>query len=572
MEVFRVKVSNFHASGLSPKRSAALYLQCDFDSYKFFKTPTAAKDKRATDVRWRFNLLFFYETKFMDKLDKKLFNVDVYEHKTLGANGVFGSITTDLYTLATGPVHHDMLLTTKTNQAVGRLSFDMEMEHITDCHIEIRDLSISNIRDEHGHAAHNINPYVEVLFTNDPEKTIARTPALRSNLMPVWPELRPLRYKTTLRDIVSNGKLEFTLKDDKMVGRDITLATFQVDLRALYSFRDDINTFQGVMHNNAKGVQNAASIQGAITFRKQPQLGNMTGGRHTETGIRDAIPMCAGVPLPKILGDITASAPVMQALPKGWEQKVDSFGRIYYIDHTSKTTTWESPLQERAELYSSPAVLRRHSVGQRNASPPPRASSPPRAASPARAASPQRSASPPPRHASPPPRHASPAPKDRNSKRMSANWSQEDRAAAKIQNTFRHHTIRVKAKNQREIQIQKLQNRLSPQPMQPFSPPPNVNELSTSMHLQQMKLDDGRSSSPAHRAASPAGQRPSSPAVQQQRRNSDAVQRPASPAPAPSSPTPARPLPPGWEQRVDPKGRIFYVDHATKTTTWTRPI
>ncbi|KAM3927557.1 E3 ubiquitin-protein ligase NEDD4 isoform 2-T2 [Leptodactylus fuscus] len=30
-------------------------------------------------------------------------------------------------------------------------------------------------------------------------------------------------------------------------------------------------------------------------------------------------------------------------------------------------------------------------------------------------------------------------------------------------------------------------------------------------------------------------------------------------------------LPPGWEERKDPKGRSYYIDHNTKTTTWGRP-
>ncbi len=30
-------------------------------------------------------------------------------------------------------------------------------------------------------------------------------------------------------------------------------------------------------------------------------------------------------------------------------------------------------------------------------------------------------------------------------------------------------------------------------------------------------------------------------------------------------------LPPGWEQRADQNGRIYYVDHISKTTTWQRP-
>ena len=31
------------------------------------------------------------------------------------------------------------------------------------------------------------------------------------------------------------------------------------------------------------------------------------------------------------------------------------------------------------------------------------------------------------------------------------------------------------------------------------------------------------------------------------------------------------PLPPGWERRVDPLARTYYVDHNTRTTTWVRP-
>ncbi|XP_052451708.1 NEDD4-like E3 ubiquitin-protein ligase WWP1 isoform X2 [Carassius gibelio] len=41
----------------------------------------------------------------------------------------------------------------------------------------------------------------------------------------------------------------------------------------------------------------------------------------------------------------------------------------------------------------------------------------------------------------------------------------------------------------------------------------------------------------------------------------------------PQQPPPAgpKPLPPGWEQRKDPHGRTYYVDHNTRTTTWERP-
>ncbi|KAH9492348.1 neural precursor cell expressed, developmentally down-regulated [Bulinus truncatus] len=32
-----------------------------------------------------------------------------------------------------------------------------------------------------------------------------------------------------------------------------------------------------------------------------------------------------------------------------------------------------------------------------------------------------------------------------------------------------------------------------------------------------------------------------------------------------------QPLPPGWEQQTDPSGRVYYVNHTTRTTQWNRP-
>ncbi|KAM9503835.1 NEDD4-like E3 ubiquitin-protein ligase WWP2 isoform 2-T2 [Salvelinus alpinus] len=40
----------------------------------------------------------------------------------------------------------------------------------------------------------------------------------------------------------------------------------------------------------------------------------------------------------------TATEPVPELLPTGWEQRVLPHGRVYYVDHNTKTTTWERPL------------------------------------------------------------------------------------------------------------------------------------------------------------------------------------------------------------------------------------
>ncbi|KAF4085690.1 hypothetical protein AMELA_G00097590 [Ameiurus melas] len=38
--------------------------------------------------------------------------------------------------------------------------------------------------------------------------------------------------------------------------------------------------------------------------------------------------------------------PAVEDLPAGWEQRVLPHGRVYYVDHNTKTTTWERPLPQ----------------------------------------------------------------------------------------------------------------------------------------------------------------------------------------------------------------------------------
>ncbi|GAA5996135.1 NEDD4 family E3 ubiquitin-protein ligase [Rhodotorula paludigena] len=94
-------------------------------------------------------------------------------------------------------------------------------------------------------------------------------------------------------------------------------------------------------------------------------------------------------------------------------------------------------------------------------------------------------------------------------------------------------------------------------------------------------------------AAASSSATPSSPRPDTAAASTGAAATPSSPAPASSAPSSAPatgasatgsggrefnaredqygPLPPGWERRVDHLGRTYYVDHTTRTTTWTRP-
>lgn len=42
-------------------------------------------------------------------------------------------------------------------------------------------------------------------------------------------------------------------------------------------------------------------------------------------------------------GAANGSAATDERLPEGWELRYDAYGRKYYVDHTTKSTTWERP-------------------------------------------------------------------------------------------------------------------------------------------------------------------------------------------------------------------------------------
>jgi len=42
-----------------------------------------------------------------------------------------------------------------------------------------------------------------------------------------------------------------------------------------------------------------------------------------------------------------------EPLPQGWEMRQDARGRIYYVDHTTRSTTWQRPSSERLQQFSN---------------------------------------------------------------------------------------------------------------------------------------------------------------------------------------------------------------------------
>jgi hypothetical protein len=108
----------------------------------------------------------------------------------------------------------------------------------------------------------------------------------------------------------------------------------------------------------------------------------------------------------------------------------------------------------------------------------------------------------------------------------------------------------------------RAQKEKSPAPQRPASTGPVLQEPVAKVTPSTAPVTPVTTPIVAPKAAKAALSAASSPALG---RSSNGV---AAAAQDPS----AIPLPPGWEMGKDPQGKIFYIDHNTRTTTWTHPL
>jgi hypothetical protein len=174
-------------------------------------------------------------------------------------------------------------------------------------------------------------------------------------------------------------------------------------------------------------------------------------------------------------------------LPPGWEQRSDQNGRIYYIDHISKTTTWVRPVMRTANAPSST---------NENTSP-------------------------------------------SNSQNGDVNRSSngQSQAADRFVNT-------VNALMQRR----------------------HINDDTASLNRTSEDNEGAEASAPtaANDDAVANNSESAQEADQTTRANDTAANRS-------NSALSRQPLPPGWDFSYSDKGRMFFIDHANKTTTWIDP-
>ncbi|XP_025054253.1 E3 ubiquitin-protein ligase NEDD4-like isoform X7 [Alligator sinensis] len=271
-------------------------------------------------------------------------------------------------------------------------------------------------------------------------------------------------------------------------------------------------------------------------------------------------------------------------LPPGWEEKVDNLGRTYYVNHNNRTTQWHRPTlidmasesdnnirQINQEAAHRRFRSRRHISEDLEPEPMDSGDIP----EPWETISEEVSASGDSLSLSLPPPPASPVSRtspqelsDELNRRLQVTPdSNGEQLSSLIQ---RDPSSRLRSCSVTDAVAEQSQLSLLAEDGAVGSATNSNN------HLSEPQIRRPRSlSSPTVTLSAPLeGLSKDSPA---RRAVKDTLSNPQSPQPSPyNSPKPQHKvtqsfLPPGWEMRIAPNGRPFFIDHNTKTTTWEDP-
>ncbi|XP_067105779.1 E3 ubiquitin-protein ligase NEDD4-like isoform X3 [Osmerus mordax] len=238
---------------------------------------------------------------------------------------------------------------------------------------------------------------------------------------------------------------------------------------------------------------------------------------------------------------------LLPPLPPGWEEKVDNLGRTYYVNHNKRTTQWKRPStmdvisETESDNQQRQITQQAHRVFRSR------------------------------RHISEDLENEHVEPRD-----MDDSWepiSEEDPSEPipGPSSSLAMTPLQQTPASQEFSDEVSLRLSLTPGPLGPDTngevagPSSALSQLSN--RLRSSSMTDGVSDLQAQ---------PPPPAQSSQTRRTRAqtvtgVEEPMSPSSAAYALTTPG-LPPGWEERKDAKGRTYYVNHNTRSTTWTRPV
>eukprot|EP00064_Thunnus_orientalis_P015680 superscaffoldBa00002955_g15735 len=77
------------------------------------------------------------------------------------------------------------------------------------------------------------------------------------------------------------------------------------------------------------------------------------GSDRDSTSAASSVPTATRQPTSSVTPAVSPRVPAVNPgpLPPGWERRVDQMGRVYFVDHVKRTTTWQRPTMETVRNY-----------------------------------------------------------------------------------------------------------------------------------------------------------------------------------------------------------------------------
>ncbi|KAG6461606.1 hypothetical protein O3G_MSEX012740 [Manduca sexta] len=436
------------------------------------------------------------------------------------------------------------------------------------------------------------DPYVRVeLQKAEGDVTIETflTKTKKKTLNPVWNQEFIFRVKP------QEHKLLIQVFDENRLTRDDFLGMVEVPLSAVgaehaAAARPPLVKYPLRPRSARSRVRGYIEVYHALVGRVGADSGS-DGGGGGETDGETGEGREGGEPAPQEDWEMVEPAPQVgnvqptiggDPLPPGWEERQDANGRTYYVNHIERTTQWERPtftrhmsVESQAERIENAATefQRRFHIDDE------------RAASPSQALHNQEDVSN--RSAEnnstePTPFSTPPHSPDRRDDEPTHSISETDCDNNLRENGAREDDDVVCANEPRTEPRTEPQTELNAGENETVdsSQPDEQNETTVENGeveaVENQELDDALTFDENHFStptggASPARSRRHSSSEEETDGSSESA-RSSSAGSAHSHSLPnSEGLPPGWSMQRAPNGRIFFIDHNKKTTTWIDP-
>ncbi|KRX15616.1 E3 ubiquitin-protein ligase NEDD4 [Trichinella nelsoni] len=174
-------------------------------------------------------------------------------------------------------------------------------------------------------------------------------------------EVDKVHTKTIKKVDPSNCKIVFEVFDENRITRDDFLGIVEIDLQTVRIPKErtgrDIREKNCLLRPRSLKSRVRGELRLALSYLSDPNSEDELDTAETEadsdSGDWEMLPASSRAGL-------LAESPTAQQippLPSGWEERIDANGRTFYVNHTNRTTQWERPSNSNLHIASRPDDL-----------------------------------------------------------------------------------------------------------------------------------------------------------------------------------------------------------------------